>query len=158
MRLTKTTSHAIRILVDCAEAEGSLVKTASIAGRLNITPLNVFKIVHLLSRAGLVEAVRGRNGGVRLARPATSIRIGEVVRLIEATEVEVEKGQKRGAEPRLNTIFDDALEAFIAVLDQNTLADMAKRRAPASKVNPARTKGRGRTTSAGTKATPSVRG
>jgi len=126
MRLTKTTSHAVRILVDCAAADGSLVKTASISERLEITPLNVFKIVHLLSRAGFVEAVRGRHGGVRLARPAGEIRIGEVVRAIEATEVEVAGARERGAAPGLNTIFDDALEAFISVLDQHTLADMVQ--------------------------------
>ncbi len=130
MRLTKTTSHAIRILVDCAAAEGTLVKTADIAERLDITPLNVFKIVHILSHAGFLEAVRGRNGGVRLSRPAADIRIGEVVRSIEATEVEVEAGKRRtrSAKPQLNAIFDDAMEAFISVLDQHTLADMAEQR------------------------------
>jgi Rrf2 family nitric oxide-sensitive transcriptional repressor len=130
MRLTKTTSHAIRILVDCAAAEGSLVKTADISKRLDITPLNVFKIVHILSHAGFIEAVRGRNGGVRLSRPARDIRIGEVVRSIEATAVEVEatKKRSRSAKPQLNTIFDDAMDAFISVLDQHTLADMAEQR------------------------------
>ena len=130
MRLTKTTSHAIRILVDCAAAEGTLVKTADIAERLDITPLNVFKIVHILSHAGFLEAVRGRNGGVRLSSPAAKIRIGEVVRSIEAIEVEVEAGKRRtrSARPQLNAIFDDAMEAFISVLDQHTLADMAQQR------------------------------
>ena len=60
MRLTKTTSHAIRILIDCAQAGGELIKVAEISGRLEITPLNVFKIVHMLSRAGFIVAVRGR--------------------------------------------------------------------------------------------------
>lgn len=130
MRLTKTTSYAIRILVDCAAAEGSLVKTSEISKRLDITPLNVFKIVHILSHAGFIEAVRGRNGGVRLTRPADDIRIGEIVRTIEATAVEVEtKGKRtRTGRRQLNDIFDDALEAFISVLDQHTLSDMAKGR------------------------------
>ena len=160
MRLTKTTSHAIRILVDCAEAEGSLVKTASIAARLDITPLNVFKIVHLLSRAGFVEAVRGRNGGVRLARPAASIRIGEVVGMIESTAVEVEgeAKRKRGAAPRLNAIFDDALEAFIGVLDQHTLADMAKRRVAPSSGGEVLRKGRKRSATAAARSAAAVRG
>lgn len=155
MRLTRTTSHAIRILVDCAEAGGELVKTGEIARRLDITPLNVFKIVHLLSRAGFVEAVRGRNGGVRLSSAADSIRIGDVVRMMEATEVEVESGTKRGAEPKINTIFDEALEAFIGVLDQHTLADMAKRRRPAKAVQPGSAPARRRTKAAGSKATGS---
>lgn len=135
MRLTKTTSYAVRILVDCAAADGELVKTSVISHRLDITPLNVFKIVHILSHAGFVEAVRGRNGGVRLARPADQIRIGEVVRAIEATEVEVERAgrRKRPGKRQLNDIFDDAMEAFISVLDQHTLADMAQARSRKSK-------------------------
>lgn len=135
MRLTKTTSYAVRILVDCAAADGELVKTSDISRRLEITPLNVFKIVHILSRAGFVEAVRGRNGGVRLARPADEIRIGEVVRAIEVTEVEVERAhrRKRPDKRRLNDIFDDAMEAFISVLDQHTLADMAQARSSRSR-------------------------
>ena len=70
MRLTKSTSHAIRILIDCARADDRLVKVAELSERLQITQQNVFKIVNLLARAGLIEAMRGRNGGVRLARPA----------------------------------------------------------------------------------------
>jgi Rrf2 family nitric oxide-sensitive transcriptional repressor len=132
MRLTKSTSHAIRILIDCARASGGLIKVASLSERLEITPQNVFKIVNLLARAGLIEAVRGRNGGVKLARPAQSIRIGDVVRATEVTHVEIEEGASTG--PRsghgVNRILDTALGAFIEVLDQHTLADMAKSHAP----------------------------
>ena len=85
MRLTKQTGHAMRILIDCAHAEGELVKVAEISARLGITKQNVFKIVHLLSRAGFISASRGPSGGVRLAKPAELIRIGDVVRSIEAT-------------------------------------------------------------------------
>lgn len=127
MRLTKSTSHAIRILIDCAQADARLVKVAELSERLQITQQNVFKIVNLLARAHLIEAVRGRNGGVRLARPATAIRIGDVVRATEVTHVEIEEGTggrrpKRGG---VNQILDTALGAFIDVLDQHTLADMA---------------------------------
>ena len=127
MRLTKSTSHAIRILIDCAQADGRLVKVAELSERLQITQQNVFKIVNLLARAHLIEAVRGRNGGVRLARPASAIRIGDVVRATEVTHVEIEEGTggrkpKRGG---VNQILDTALGAFIDVLDQHTLADMA---------------------------------
>ena len=127
MRLTKSTSHAIRILIDCARADARLVKVAELSDRLQITPQNVFKIVNLLARARLIEAVRGRNGGVRLARPANTIRIGDVVRATEVTHVEIEENTA-GRKPRsagVNQIFDNALEAFIDVLDQHTLADMA---------------------------------
>ena len=132
MRLTKSTSHAIRILIDCTRAGDGLIKVASLSERLEITPQNVFKIVNLLARAGFIEAVRGRNGGAKLARPASAIRIGDVVRATEVTHVEIEDiphtASRRGRE--VNRVLDDALEAFIEVLDQHTIADMAKGQPP----------------------------
>ncbi|CCB63829.1 MULTISPECIES: Rrf2 family transcriptional regulator [unclassified Hyphomicrobium] len=129
MRLTKQTGHAIRILIDCAQAKDQLVKVADVSDRLGVTKQNVFKIVHILSHAGFLTAVRGPNGGVRLARPATQIRVGDVVRAIEVTRVQVEGGnsdQPSEADPgNINAMFDDALTAFISVLDQHTLAELA---------------------------------
>ncbi len=103
MRLTKSTSHAIRILLECAGADDRLVKVAVLSERLDITQQNIFKIVNLLTKAGLLEAVRGRNGGVKLARPAGEIRIGDVVRASEVTRVEIEDDEDRrtpGTRPR----------------------------------------------------------
>src|SRR5262245_15998658 len=128
MRLTKSTSHAIRILIDCARSGDRLIKVAELSQHLEITQQNVFKIVNLLARAGLIEAVRGRNGGVRLARPAQAIRIGDVVRATEVTRVEIDAGtagRARKAGHGVNRVLDDALDAFIDVLDRHTLADMA---------------------------------
>lgn len=123
MRLNKSTSYAVRILIDCARAGDRLVKVAEFADRLQITQQNAFKIVHLLSKAGFLDSVRGRRGGVRLARPASKIRVGDVVRAIEFTGL---NGEGVGNHGSLNQIVDDALEAFISVLDQHTLAQMAK--------------------------------
>ncbi len=121
MRLNKSTGHAVRILVHCAKSEDELVKVAEIARRLDITQQNTFKIVHLLNKGGFLGSVRGRKGGVRLARPAAKIRIGDIVRSIELTSA---GGKVPGQDTGLNEIVDDALEAFISVLDQHTLADM----------------------------------
>jgi Rrf2 family protein len=136
MRLTKQTSHAIRILIDCARGDctsgvAAPIKVAVIAQRLGITQQNVFKIVHVLSRAGFIKATRGRNGGVQLARPAVDIRIGDVVRATETTHIEVDDDainlllSSNPTQP-INSLLDDALAAFITVLDQHTLADMAR--------------------------------
>jgi Rrf2 family protein len=132
MRLTKSTSHALRILIDCARPGGQLVKVAELSERLGITQQNAFKIVNLLVRAGLIEAMRGRNGGVRLARPAHLIRIGDAVRATEVTRVAIEEGTpSRLRGHGVNRVLDDALEAFIEVLDRHTIADMLKSRAVA---------------------------
>ena len=133
MRLTKSTSHAIRILIDCARAGEQLIKVAELSERLEITPQNVFKIVNLLARARLIEAMRGRNGGVRLARPAAQIRIGDVVRATEVTRVAIEEDGAavvRGRGHGVNRVLDDALDAFIDVLDRHTIADMVRSQTP----------------------------
>jgi Rrf2 family nitric oxide-sensitive transcriptional repressor len=129
MRLNRSTSHAIRILIDCAGAGDALVKVADLSQRLGITMQNVFKIVHILSRAGLVAAVRGRHGGVRLARPAGSIRIGDIVRAMEATALspraEGVAVPDHALSAGVNRVLDSALEAFTAILDRHTLAELA---------------------------------
>jgi Rrf2 family nitric oxide-sensitive transcriptional repressor len=135
MRLTKSTGHAIRILIDCARAGDGLIKVAELSERLEITPQNVFKIVNLLTRAGLIEAVRGRNGGVRLAHPADQVRISDVVRATEVTRIAIEEGGASGSRSRghgVNRVLDDAFEAFIEVLDRHTIADMLKAQASAA--------------------------
>lgn len=131
MRLSKTTNYAIRILLDCAVADPNLVKVAEISERRDITLQNTFKIVHLLSRAGFIRAVRGRHGGVRLARPAADIRIGDVVRAMEILNLEIEReqgerGVAQGQLAALDQLFDNALGAFISVLDEHTLEEMIK--------------------------------
>jgi len=128
MRLSKTTNYAIRILLDCAIAEPNLVKVAEISDRRDITLQNTFKIVHLLSRAGFIAAVRGRHGGVRLARPASEIRIGDVVRAMEILNLEIERENEagHGQLAALDQLFGDALGAFISVLDEHTLEQMIK--------------------------------
>jgi Rrf2 family nitric oxide-sensitive transcriptional repressor len=134
MRLNKSTGHAVRILLECARAGDGLVKGAEVSERLEITMQNTQKMVNVLARAGLVTAVRGRNGGVKLSRPADEIRIGDIVRALEATDLELEMDTDR---PRtsaqvagVNRVIDSAFEAFISVLDQHTLADMIGGAAP----------------------------
>ncbi len=147
MRLSKTTNYAIRILLDCAMANPNLVKVAEISERRDITLQNTFKIVHLLSRAGFIQAVRGRHGGVRLSRPASEIRIGDVVRAMEALHLEIEREEGEAQLAALDELFGSALGAFISVLDEHTLEQMTKaqRKEPASTRAKAKTSKRTKT-------------
>lgn len=130
MRLTKQSAYAVRIVTDCAMARGELLRIADIAKRYNITKHNIAKTVPILVRHGIVEGVRGRNGGIRLARPASEITIGEIVRASETTRVEADcfgggsiDCAIRPAAP-INQMLDAALDAFISVLHQYTVEDM----------------------------------
>lgn len=132
MRLNKSTGDAIRILIACARAEGALVKVVDLSATLDITMQNVFKIVHILSKSGLTAAVRGRHGGIRLSRSANEIFIGDIVRAMEQTESASDVDKQDEDAPSaadVTRVLDDALEAFIAVLDRHSLADMVAREA-----------------------------
>jgi len=108
-----------------------MVKVASLAEGLDLTQQNTFKIVHLLSRAGYVSATRGRNGGVTLAQPASEIRVGEVVRSMQYPDREGSHQQAGEIRDKvLSRLEDEALEAFISVLNQTTIEDMAKSSGP----------------------------
>jgi Rrf2 family protein len=134
MRLTKQTSYALRILIHCALSGDKLVKAAEIAKAYNITEFNVLKIIPLLVQGGFVRSVRGRRGGLQLARPPSQIRIGDIVRLTEETYIQADCfGQLhedcaiKPAAP-VNRIFESALRAFIEVLDRHTLQDLVSAR------------------------------
>jgi Rrf2 family protein len=143
MRLTKQTSYALRILLHCALRPGAQLKAADIAKAYNITEFNVLKIIPLLVHGGFVKTMRGRRGGLRLARPAADIRIGDVVRLTEETHIRADCfGQLQEECPiqhaaPINRILDSALDAFIEVLDQHTLQDLVAARPPAHGTRPA---------------------
>lgn len=142
MRLNKATTHAIRALVACAGHQAQLVKVADLAEELELTQQNAFKIVHLLSRAGFIKATRGRHGGVQLASPPDEIRIGDVVRGMEALSfdgADADNGHEAAGAPL--GLIDDAFEAFIGVLNQTTIADMARASARAARA--AKPAGRG---------------
>ena len=85
MRLTKSTSHAIRILIDCAQAGDRLIKVAELSGRLDITQQNVFKIVNMLARAGLFRMATPKEiGGLELL-PSDIFRAIETVSEADAS-------------------------------------------------------------------------
>ncbi|MFW8646020.1 Rrf2 family transcriptional regulator [Rhizobium beringeri] len=75
MRLTKQTNYAVRMLMYCAANDGHLSRIPEIARGLWRFRALSFKILQPLNKAGLVETVRGRNGGVRLGKPAADISL-----------------------------------------------------------------------------------
>jgi Rrf2 family nitric oxide-sensitive transcriptional repressor len=103
-----------------------------IARRYKISGNHLMKIAQTLVRAGVIESVRGRGGGVRLGRPAESINLGTVVRATEDSFALVECFDPQHnacvitPACRLRGPLEEALQAFLAVLDRYSLDDLVK--------------------------------
>lgn len=136
MRLTLHTDYALRLLMQLALTPEKLVTISEVAEAFAISRNHLVKVAHELGQAGFVETVRGRGGGLRLARPSEEIAIGDVVRAMEEDFRIVECFDREAntcciaPACRLKRLLKEALEAWIAVLDGATLADLVERPAP----------------------------
>jgi len=129
MRLTRYTDYAIRVLLYLGARPGKLSSIAEISRAYGISQNHLMKVAHELGKAGYVEGVRGRSGGIRLARPPDGINVGAVVRLTEDGFELVECSSCLIAPAcGLTGALDEALAAFMAILDGYTLADLLKKR------------------------------
>lgn len=134
MRLTKQTNYAVRMLMYCAANEGHLSRIPEIAKAYNVSELFLFKILQPLTRAGLVETTRGRNGGIRLGRAAHEISLFDVVKVTEDSFAMAECFEDGAAECPLvdscglNAALRKALNAFFDVLAQYSIDDLVKAR------------------------------
>lgn len=129
MRLTRQTNYAIRILMYCAANEGRLSRIPEIASAYNVSELFLFKILQPLVEHGFVATVRGRNGGVRLAKPADAITLFDVVRVTEDNFSMAECFDADSDCPLidscgLNSALRKALGAFFEVLAGVTIASL----------------------------------
>jgi Rrf2 family iron-responsive transcriptional regulator len=134
MRLTKQTNYAVRILMYCAANGDKLSRIPEIARAYNVSELFLFKILQPLNKAGLVETLRGRNGGVRLGRAADKITLFDVVRVTEDSFSMAECFDE-GVQDcplidscGLNSALRKALNAFFDVLSDYTIDDLVKAR------------------------------
>ena len=133
MRLTDYTDYTLRVLIYCASNPGRLVTIGEIADAYAISRNHLTKIVHDLGKQGVLETVRGRGGGLRLLRAPSAITVGEIVRKAEPDFALVECFDRRTNRCRLTPhcslkrAFRRALDAYLAVLDGVTIADISSR-------------------------------
>ena len=132
MRLTTRTNLAARVLMACAVNDGMIVRTSEIAKKCNASTHHLLQVVNLLHGNGFVETIRGRSGGLRLARPMEQISIGAVFRIFEAGVPFAECFDDQAnscplsSTCRLRTYISRSLEAFYHELDMVTLTDLVK--------------------------------
>src|SRR5690606_24978136 len=96
VQLTRYSDYAFRVLIYLALAPDRLVTIEEIARSYGISKAHLTKLVHELGLRGYVETVRGRRGGLRLARPAEEIGVGELMRETEGSLALVECFAPRG--------------------------------------------------------------
>jgi Rrf2 family nitric oxide-sensitive transcriptional repressor len=118
MRLTRYTDYAMRVLIHLAAHPERLCSIAEISRAYSISQNHLMKVVNDLVRQGFVASSRGRSGGIKLGRPAEEINVGAVVRHTEEGFDLVDCGA-----------LNQALGAFMGVLDGYTLADLSMRKA-----------------------------
>jgi Rrf2 family transcriptional regulator, nitric oxide-sensitive transcriptional repressor len=125
VRLTKYTDYALRVLMYLAARPEQQASVGEIAKAYSISQNHLTKVVHNLGLAGYVATARGRGGGMRLARAQAEINVGEVVRRFEDGFDLVDCGScVVSPSCRLRVGLDEAVRAFLAVLDGYTLADL----------------------------------
>jgi len=129
MRLTLHTDYALRVMMQLA-VEEDLVTIEAIAQAYDISRNHVMKVVQRLAALGYVDSRRGRNGGLRLARVAREINVGELVRKMEETGQFVEcfdsatSGCVVSPVCGLRHALAGAVDQFLGHLDKFTLADL----------------------------------
>lgn len=130
MRVTLHTDYAFRMLMLLAAEPDMLHTIEQIAQRHGISRNHLMKVAQTLIQAGFVEGVRGRSGGLRLAKSVEKIRLGAIMRVTEDHFELVEcfnRADNRcviAAACSLKSPLEEAMSAFLDVLDQYTLADL----------------------------------
>ncbi|MCK0531532.1 RrF2 family transcriptional regulator [Sphingobium agri] len=130
MQLTRHTDYALRVLIHLAVTPTGRATIPEVADAYALSRNHLMKVVHHLGLGGFITTQRGRGGGFTLARPPELISLGEVIR---HTETDMNLADCAGCGLRsacgLSGILKAATAAFLAVLDQHSLADAAKDKA-----------------------------
>lgn len=132
MKLTTFSDYTLRVLMFLALNRDRLATIPEIAAAYGISENHLMKVVHQLARAGVIESVRGKGGGIRLAHEPETIRLGQIVRASEGEPPIVEclsadaTTCRIAPACRLTAVLVRAFDALYAVLDEYTLADLVR--------------------------------
>ncbi|MFL5350102.1 MAG: RrF2 family transcriptional regulator [Hyalangium sp.] len=133
MHLTLHADYSLRVLLYLAAQPERLASTQEVSEAYGISKNHLVRVVQSLGRHGFIEVRPGRAGGILLARPASEISLGQVFRVAEPDFNLVECFDRdKNTCPiapacGLRGVLFEAREAFLAVLDKYTVADLVKR-------------------------------
>jgi Rrf2 family nitric oxide-sensitive transcriptional repressor len=136
MRLTSYTDYTLRTLLHLGQNRDRLVTIQEIADLHSISRNHLMKVVFELGLSGVIETIRGRNGGFRLAHAPEDINLGAIIRHTESDFYMAECFDPEGVPCgltracRLKGVLTNATAAYLAELDRHTLADLLPEPAP----------------------------
>lgn len=129
MQLTSFTDYGLRALIYMASLpEGKMTSITEVTQVYGVSRNHMVKIINQLSHLGFVEAIRGKNRGIRLGKPATDIIVGDVVRALEPLSLVNCSAEFCHITPacRLKLVLNQAIEQFLKELDRHTLAELVE--------------------------------
>ena len=127
MKLYKFTDYALRILLSVFQPKALPLFFFFLAQALQVSENHLMKIVHFMAKQQWIITARGRGGGIRLNPESLHLRLGEIVRILQADQNIVECNTPPcvlRSNCGLKGILDQALDQFYHSLDQYTLADV----------------------------------
>ncbi len=139
MRLTAFSDYSMRVMMYLGLRHGRLATISDIAQAYRISENHLTKVVHHLARHSYVETVRGKGGGLRLARDPETVNIGEMIRICEGEDGLLpclDQSDTCCIQPscQLMGILREAQSAMFAVLDQYTLSDLLNQQEPLAQI------------------------
>ncbi|RZI61243.1 MAG: Rrf2 family transcriptional regulator [Zymomonas sp.] len=128
MRLTRQTNLAIRMLMYCAANSERLSQVSEIAAAYSVSAMHLAQISKPLVTAGLLSTVRGRNGGIKLGRPAGEITLADVIQAVETgigqASDKSDRGTESAEEAEMEKALQAAFEQFLGSLRCHTIANL----------------------------------
>lgn len=130
MKLTTFSDYTLRVLMFLAINPDRLATIPEVAAAYKVSENHLMKVVHQLALSGVIESVRGKGGGIRLALQPKDIRLGQILRSSESSAAIVECLSEDGGACciapacKLKGVLERAFESLYAKLDETTLADL----------------------------------
>lgn len=127
MELSKRTDLAFRTLIYLAVMKSDKGTILDVSEAYNAPKSHLMKVVNELVHAGFIDATRGKNGGIRLARAPTEIALNSIVEAVEPTLIQIDCAKQNcviDGHCRLPKILSNAQQAYLDELSKYNLADI----------------------------------
>ena len=127
--MTSFTDYSVRVLIYADMKKEELSSFQELPKVSSISSNHLMKVIHHLGKGNYLETIRGKNGGFRLAKEPKDINISELIRYTEDDLTLVKPKNDKLDQTKsisFSVVVDEALDSFMATLENYTLADLVK--------------------------------